>query len=328
MACSHEYDTVLTKEELDDSLRLYTIKAGMTASRKALRELLPEIEDALFFAKLYRLTWDELSGLITELFSGLSVIDAIFGEDVEHSYDLQDYIVEVAPPMVLEEHGNGKYSENCPPRDTILLRQLFEAASTEIATSLQTVANKLSEVLGHMSTKYGAMTFSYMRKLNTQRNSIGTYSAQIVHERTAPRLVILDVSSSMTEETVRAIVSEVVSFAYAVNASLAIVSNHTYLWEAGSFDEDTVLNYAEYGGTHYETLAPVLDMPWETVITIADYDSSTSAKEYLERSVVTLINEVFDISLVNRPTYLAECVGQFAKKVTPLLIGKTRRVLQ
>jgi hypothetical protein len=33
------------------------------------------------------------------------------------------------------------------------------------------------------------------------------------------------------------------------------------------------------------------------------------------------------VSLVNRPTYLAECVGQLAAKVRPLLIAATSYVL-
>ena len=34
------------------------------------------------------------------------------------------------------------------------------------------------------------------------------------------------------------------------------------------------------------------------------------------------VHEVFDISLVNRPTYLSEVIGSIATKVTPVLIAR------
>jgi hypothetical protein len=80
-------------------------------------------------------------------------------------------------------------------------------------------------------------------------------------------------------------------------------------------------------GTHYETLTPLMKRDWGTVITIADYDSSQSAKNHLRDNAFGRIGQVLDLSLVNRPTYLAECVGQFADKVTPLLVGSSDYVL-
>ena len=35
---------------------------------------------------------------------------------------------------------------------------------------------------------------------------------------------------------------------------------------------------------------------------------------------------MLDISLVNRPSFLAECVGLLANKVTPILIGNSQYV--
>src|SRR5690606_39680246 len=106
------------------------------------------------------------------------------------------------------------------------------------ANSNKDVADKLSNVLDSMSHKEGKMVFGHLHKLNTQRGTIGTYSPQIEHTPTPPRLVVLDVSGSMTEHTIRNIVEEVVALAYSVNASLAIVSNRAFLWDAGSFDTD------------------------------------------------------------------------------------------
>jgi len=84
---------------------------------------------------------------------------------------------------------------------------------------------------------------------------------------------------------------------------------------------EAVLNAAEYGGTHYEELAPLFDdQQWGVVVTIADYDSSRSAMSAISKMNGT-IDTVLDISLVSMPTYLAEVVGQLADEVKPLMIA-------
>jgi hypothetical protein len=113
---------------------------------------------------------------------------------------------------------------------------------------------------------------------------------------------------------------------YMANAHLAIVSSTTTHWEPGAYDSAAVLREAEFGGTHYETLKSLLDRDWGVVVTVADYDSSPSAKSVLSRCHGT-IDQVLDISLVNRPTFLAECVGQLAAEVKPLLVANTSYVL-
>ena len=82
-----------------------------------------------------------------------------------------------------------------------------------------------------------------------------------------------------------------------------------------------VLAKAEYGGTHYEQLKPLFDQSWGTVITIADYDSSPSAMKTLA-NCKGHIGQVLDISLVSRTTFLAECVGQLADEVRPLMLAQ------
>jgi len=119
----------------------------------------------------------------------------------------------------------------------------------------------------------------------------------------------------------------VVSLAYLANAHLAIVSNTTTHWEPGNYDSTSVLAKAEFGGTHYETLEDLLQRDWGTVITVADYDSSISAADSIASKCRGSIDEVVDVSLVDRPTYLAEVVGQLAAKVTPVLIAQSRYVL-
>ena len=172
------------------------------------------------------------------------------------------------------------------------------------------------------------MVFETMAKFNKQRPSIGMYQASIKHEQVADVLVILDVSGSMREDTIRAIVDDVVGLSWEAKAHLAIVSNNAYVWEPGSYNVDDVLAMAEYGGTQYEMLAPLLDRDWGTVVTIADYDSSMSSQRYLKNNCNSKVGTVLDISLVNQPSFLAECIAQFADKLQPLLIGQSYRPMR
>ena len=148
------------------------------------------------------------------------------------------------------------------------------------------------------------------------------YAAFAAVEPTGARtLLALDVSGSMREDTIRAIVDDVVGLSWEAKAHLAIVSNNAYVWEPGSYNVDDVLAMAEYGGTQYEMLAPLLDQDWGTVVTIADYDSSLGAKKALACRKGR-IGTVLDISLVGKPTFLSECVGQLADEVKPLLVAQ------
>jgi hypothetical protein len=180
----------------------------------------------------------------------------------------------------------------------------------------------MSFVLDALPSKEGAMIFSHMAKLNRQRPTIGTYEAKVNHKPVPPVLVIMDVSGSMGEETVAAIAADVVALGWKSNASLAIVSDGCFYWEPGTFAVADVLARAEYSGTHYETLAPLFNQDWGTVITIADYDSSYSAGDVI-RNCSGRVGRVLDLSLVDRPTFLAEIVGQLADEVVPLLVGNS-----
>lgn len=306
------------------SLELFDLGNGRKVSTEALRTLLPDVETALFFAKAYDLKPYQVRELINHLFHQ-DVIDALLNEGAEHSTELQDYLVETFPEEIEAIEGVG-YSEDVAPPDTFLLKQAWDNALVEVADSIKKVAESIGGVLDAMSSKYGRMTFEHMRKLNVQRNSIGTYGAQIKHERVAPRLVVLDVSGSMSQGTVMRIVDEVVGLAYGVDAAMAIVSNNAYFWEAGSFTTADILAKAEYGGTQYEQLVPIFDRDWETVVTIADYDSSRSTLAGFRKAKGN-VDTVIDISLVNRPTFLAECVGQRAREVKPILVGNGHYVL-
>ena len=324
-------DTRITERELKDSLTLFEFAPGKRASIKVLADLLPDIETALFFGQVYHLTEAKLRELVPTLFK-TPFFTALLDSAEQHSSSLQSYVLPMLTKEEAEQYRN-HLSEVSPAGghlvpDSELLVAAWEAQLTEVAESIETVANKVAGVLDLLPSKYGTMTMQHLRQLNTQRGSIGKYAAQITHQRNIDRLVILDVSGSMSEHTVRAIVGDVVALAYKANATLAIVSNNTYYWSPGEFTVGSVLSTAEFGGTQYETLIPLLQQDWEKVITIADYDSSPHAKSLIREASSGHIGEVLDMSLVDRPTFLAECVGQLAQSVRPFLIGNSRRVLR
>lgn len=295
---------------------------GMKLHVASLRTMLPDIESALFFGKVFELDEHDLNVVLGTLFQS-DVLAALTHETSLHSSDLQDYVVALGYENLIEL-GEIAFAPAVPHAE--ILPAMWEAAQVDIAKSIKDVAEKLKDVVSTMPGKQGQMLFQSMMKLNTKRPVIGDYRASIKHVRQAPNLVILDVSGSMTERTVSTIIDDVVALSWQANASLAIVSNTATIWGPGEYDSKVVLAASEFSGTHYETLSALLEQDWGVVVTIADYDSSPSAKNALAKCRGT-IELLLDISLVNSPTYLAECVGQRALEVRPLLVGNSASVL-
>jgi hypothetical protein len=284
----------------------------------ALKEALPDVESALWFAKAFDFTAQERSSLFSVLFKNSDVIDALVNEGGEHSTELQDYLLELGYDQLIEE-GAVKFSTDVPKGE--VLPEVWESLQVVIAASIKEVCDALGDSIGRMPGKEGRMLMQSLMTVNAKRPIIGDFKARIKHQSQVPNLWILDVSGSMTETTVRKLVDEVVAGAYMANAHLAVVSDTTTFWGPGEYDSETVLNVAEFSGTHYETLAPLFEQDWGVVVTIADYDSSYRAHDAFAK-VKGRVSEVFDISLVNQPTFLSEVIGDVADKVTPVLIAR------
>lgn len=306
----------MTSSEVQRQLTPFEFVPGRFVGWKVLERLLPDPETALFFAKAYKMRYLELSAMLSTLFRS-TVVDALMSGD--HSESLQDYIVDTVPPHVYAEVAST--TTFTQPKAEIL-PHMWDFIELEVADSIAKVADKLGNVLDSLPSKQGQMTFRHMMQLNAQRPTVGRYGAVISHQRLPSVLTILDVSGSMTEPTIRTIVDDVVAMSWKANASLAIVSNDAFLWDAGTYGVDDILGKAQYGGTYYESLASILDQDWGTVITIADYDSSRSAQQFIKANSSGRIGRVLDLSLVDRPTFLAEVVGQLADEVEPLLVAK------
>ena len=291
---------------------------GRKASWAALSRLLPDIETALFFGRAVKLSYDKLGELLYGLFK-TSVIEAL--QSGGHSTELQGYIIDTLPPDL--EHIARSTSFVADSGHGEILPHMWEAIEIGVADSIGEVATKLSLVLDSLPGKAGVMSFQHMMQLNRRRPTIGDYKAVIKHPARSKNLVILDDSGSMSEHTIRAIAGDVVALGVKAEATLALVSNTTRVWSPGTYSVQDVLDAGQYGGTRYETLGPLLDEPWGVVVTIADYDSAYDAFKYLKSNVTQgSIEKLLDISLVGKPTYLAECVGQFAKEVEPLLVAR------
>ena len=298
-----------------NDMTLFEVKPDIYLSAGTLRRHLPTVELALFFAKVYQLDYTKLGQLLRMLFN-TPVVQAL--TEGSHSVELQDYLVETVPTEILAEMQ--QFTSEPMPSSEVLV-QLWKSLEVEVAKSIQEVANKLAGTLHLLPSKEGDMLFASMAKINRLRPTVGVYGAHIRHAPVPEVLVVLDVSGSMTEETIEAIIGDVVAMSYNANASLAVVSNSAFLWAPGGYSVKDVLAKAEYGGTHYEQLKPLFDQSWGTVITIADYDSSPIAKKTLA-NCKGRIGQVLDISLVSRTTFLAECVGQLAYEVRPLMLAQ------
>jgi hypothetical protein len=307
----------LSAVALRDKLNLIQLKPGLKFSVHALKAALPDIETALFFGKLYELNVSELARLLSLVFDNIGVVAAICKDDGIHSHELQDYIVELGYEFLIKQ---GDVVFEPAPRPGEFLPLLWEQLEVDVAKSIKEVAAKLADVVGQMPGKEGEMVFRSLMTVNAKRPILGDYRAKVHHAPAPDNLVILDCSGSMTEGTIHTIIEDVVALSYTANAHLAIVSNTTTHWGPGEYDVDHVLAEAEYGGTHYETLSQLLDRNWGVVVCIADYDSSWRAKE----SIATCqghIDLALDISLVDRPTFLIETVGQLASEVRPLMVA-------
>ena len=306
-----------TPSEVQRDLSLFEFN-GRRASWAALKRHLPDIETALFFAKATKMPWLKTNELIRGLFKS-TVLDALMSGS--HSTELQDYLVEVAPPEVIAQVRRVDYKPDVPHGE--ILPQMWDSIELGIAKSIAEVAGKLASVLDSLPGSQGQMTFGHLMQLNKRRPTVGDYKARITHSHGGKNLVVLDDSGSMGESTIRTIAEDCVALAMKANAGFALVSSDTRYWEPGTYGVEDVLKAAQYGGTHYETLAPLFDKnSWDVVVTIADYDSSLAARAWVRENSLGTIEKPLDISLVDRPTYLAEVLGQLAKNVEPLLVAR------
>lgn len=307
----------MSSADLADSLEIIEVKPGKRFTKALLRKMLPDVETALFFGKVYELDPGELGSLLNVALN-TTLSNALFGQDQVHSHELQDYISDICDHSGFEM---GDVTIGDPPPHGEILPAVWESLEVEVATSIKAVAEKLESVVDMLPGKNGEMLFKSMMTLNAKRPTLGDHKAVIHHALQQQNLLILDVSGSMTAETIGTIIEDVVALSYKANAHLAIVSNTCTYWEPGTYNVDDVLARAEYAGTHYEELAPLFEKDWGTVITVADYDSSLSAKHHLRDECRGRVDTVLDISLVNQPSFLAECVGQFASEVRPLVMA-------
>ncbi len=312
----------LTSSDVAAATRIIEVKPGVKYSVGVLRKLLPDVETLLFFGKVLELDYTQLSYVMREVLETDLIKELTDGN---HSTMLQDYIVdELGIPEI--DEGEINFAPDVPVGE--VLPEVWRSLQIEVAQSIKDVAAKLSNTLHLLPGVKGNMVMRSMMAMNKRRPTIGDYRAVVARNQVKENLLILDVSGSMSESTIRSIIADVVALSYEANAHMAVVSNTATHWAPGTYGVDEVLKHCEFGGTQYETLHDLLSNEWGTVITIADYDSSWSAKESLARNVNGgHIDTVIDVSLVNQPTFLSECVGQFADEIRPIMIGTGRYVL-
>lgn len=316
---------------IHNSTEVTTFTSGRAFPTKFLQQSLPDVETVLFFAKVYDLEPSDVSLVLHQCVPS-PVVDALTAEAGMHSISLQDYLVEEYQDSNGDWHYDSlEFLEMLggvkKPVDAELLPEVWKNLELTIADSIAKVAETIATTIEHMPGRTGEMVFQTLAKVNARRPTLGDYRAGFHHTPQKRVLVVFDVSGSVSQNTVATIVDDVVGLAYEANAALAIVSNSCFFYPAGGFSTDQVLGDAEYRGTHYEQLVPLFtDQSWDVVVSIADYDSSPSAAAALSRCNGK-IGQLFDVSLVSRSTYLAECLAPLATEVRPLLIASDNSYL-
>ena len=114
---------------------LFDLGNNKKISVAALKRLLPDIETALFFGKVYKLDAYQL-GQLLKLTHNSSVLDALF--EGGHSTELQSYLVDVVPDHIDVEPYIGTPEA---PKDSEVLAQLFATLAMDSATSTSAKAN-------------------------------------------------------------------------------------------------------------------------------------------------------------------------------------------
>ena len=277
----------MSNTEVKDSLTLFRLDSKRLISVQKLKELLPDVQTAAWFGAYYKLSRTKLAELFLILFAS-PVLKALMTEGYKHSTSLQTYLAQALSQDEYVELQMQKVVQPEAPAPDLILPQLWEAAEVKVATVLREVADTITDAVDRLPSKN---------------------EPHISHHRRASSLLILDVSGSMTEETIRTIAADVVGLAWKADAHLAVVSNTMTVWEPGGYDVKAILRAAEFGGTHDEQLAPLFNQNWGTVITVADYDSSVSAKEAL-RGCSGTIEEILARGSPDVPLGVARPHGQ------------------
>lgn len=284
-------------------------------NEQKLIEVLDTPAKLVIFSRAMQLDHNGFRRLVKAMgYNGVAEIMARWG----HSSSLQSYVVSndfISEPtqmsFILDDDDELKESDRAN-----LLAEILSLASVKVIDKIEDLCRLLAHQLvtnaGEAQTRLGFQFIQqYADAHKRVKPTYGLGIQRVVEGGTLDNLVILDVSGSMGTSTVNAITDEVIALAEEADATLAIVSNNCYYWLPGTATASAVRNAAEYRGTHYEELVKLLDeKDWGTVITIADYDSSLSAKQTIAAQVTTRVQQVLDISLVERPTFLSECVGQ------------------
>jgi hypothetical protein len=299
------------------------VKPGSIYPVDTLKRIIKTPKWAIRFGALKNLDAVQLSSLLRLLFPGTDLIQALTMEGGRHSGHLQSYIVGLGYENLLFD-GEVTLTESTQPEpEDDMLAELLERFEVVIADDIKQVFDELDDVMIHMPGKQGRMEIKRLLKADKRnRKKIGVAETGVSHTHQRENLVIFDDSGSMGEDTVLRLAHAVKALAMEANAHLVLVSNTARHWKPGEFTVDALRMQAEYGGTHYETLAPLMDRNWGVVVTIADWDSSWGAKEALEDATGS-IELLLDISLVSRPTFLAECLEPLAKETRPLLVAKS-----
>ena len=159
------------------STDVVTFANGRAFPKQFLTDALPDVETALFFAKVYDLQPSDVAQVL-QICVPSDVVQALTNEAYNHSQSLQDYLVE----QYQDEHGDWHYADieviagqpgTKAPVDAQVLPEVWKNIELTIAKSIAEVAASISTTIEHMPGRTGEMVFQTLAKMNARRPTLG-----------------------------------------------------------------------------------------------------------------------------------------------------------
>src|SRR5690349_9182993 len=137
---------------LRSSADVVTFDSGRAFPKQFLTDALPDVETALFFAKVYELSPSDVAKTLQICVPSM-VVDALTAEAGMHSLSLQDYLVDEFYDDGEWHYDSLEFLEKlngvAAPANAEILPEVWKNIELTIADSIQTVASTISGTIEH-----------------------------------------------------------------------------------------------------------------------------------------------------------------------------------
>ena len=254
-----------------------------------------------------------------------------------HSTELQDWWdangIDFEVPdheTVITANESADIEDEEGDADTLL--DLVNNSLVKLPTTITELADELFvDVLSKQPSGQASYVLDHLMQVS-KFGQIGTVKTGLEYQADTKAAIVLDCSGSMGTKLGKAIAESVVRLADTLKCDLILVSSTAVRLPAGTFGVKTVLANWQNQLTLYNQLIPYfrdISQSYDTVITIADYDSIASHKLAIQQECGARIQKVYDVCVEYvedgrgnlRTSFLAECLGQLADEVIPVFVG-------